>query len=142
LKVKAFCGKHELDGARSLNTAITMAVAGQPYVDPTIQLFLPPRGAATLAQTILSEPESKRAMWRALALGAHSREEIAKLSGNTERYVGSQIPKLFDDLVAFDSGLSQRRRSFQPRQKLSDVVRYASHNREFFLDEAVQALFP
>lgn len=58
--------------------------------------------------------------------------EIAKITGYSSQTVGNLIPEMLKDLLAFDPGI------VEPGKPLGEIVRYASRNWEFFLDEAVR----
>jgi DNA-binding NarL/FixJ family response regulator len=139
--VRSYCSKRAGGGSLTLHQAIVNAVEGRPYADPVLRSFLPPHGAPSLALTLFSEPESKRAVWRALALGAHSRDEVEDLTAIAAKTVGNLTSRMFDDLAALDPGTEHPGR-FRGRSKFNELIRYASGNRAFFLDDAVRAVFP
>lgn len=135
LKIRAYCSKSSGTGkADVLNAAIVAAAAGRPYADPVLSPYLPSSHGHAITKTILRE-EAHRAIWRAVALGAHSREEIADLTGQSRRTVGNLMRDLLDELLTLDPGI-------QAGKPLNEVVRYANRNWEFFLDDAVRARFP
>ncbi|MFD7626485.1 hypothetical protein ACFV7Q_10630 [Streptomyces sp. NPDC059851] len=136
LGVRAYCSKSPGTGRLDvLEAAARQAVAGAPYVDPVLNPYLPSRKARS-ASRILLEDETKRAIWRAVALGARTRQEIGTLAGYAPRTVGRLIPEMYQDLTEFDIGLPESRTPFV------DLVRYAAGNWQFFLDEAVRAAYP
>lgn len=141
--VRSFCSKQAGSGSESLHQAIVGAAEGRPRIDAMLRLFLPPDGAPALAETILSGPASKRAIWRALAYGAHSRDEVHELTGIAKSTIGNLTSiAMFDDLALFDAGIQRPNRfGFQTRAKFNELVRYATSNRAFFLDDAVRASF-
>jgi hypothetical protein len=141
LGVRSYCSKRAGGGGLSLHRAIVNAVEGTPCADPVLRSFLPPDGAPSLARTIFSEPESKRAVWRALAFGAHSRDEVEDLTAIAAKTVGNLTSRMFDDLAVLDPGIEHPGR-FRGRSKFNELIRYASGNRSFFLDDAVRAVFP
>lgn len=133
--VKSFCSK----GARTLDTldtAIAQAAAGNRYVDPILKAYLPSDRPA-LKKTILREPQ-RRAVWRALAFGYHSRPEISNVTHYSTGHIGNLVSKIYaEDLRLLDPGLPEK-----SRLPLNDLVRYAAQNWEFFLDDTVRELYP
>ncbi|MDQ7809485.1 hypothetical protein Q5425_37670 [Amycolatopsis sp. A133] len=135
LGIRAFCSKSSGTGkADVLNAAIAAAAAGRPHVDPVLSAYLPGSHGHPISRTIFRE-EKHRAIWRAVALGAHSREEIAELTGHPRRTIGNLMPELLAELLTLDPGI-------QAGKPLNEVVRYANRNWEFFLDDAVRRRFP
>ncbi len=133
---RVFCSKSSgEEHAGSVAAALQAAHAGRPYVDPVLNAYLPTKTAASIAQTVLRDP-LRRAVWRAVALGAHSRSEISHKTGYSARTVGNEIPEMYADLRALDPGLPAS------RQPLTEVVRYAATNWEFFLDDTVRQAYP
>jgi DNA-binding NarL/FixJ family response regulator len=133
--IGAFCSKSSGTGrADVLNAAIIGAVEGRLYVDPVLSAYLTTGHGRSISQTILREP-SHRAIWRAVALGAHSRGEIAKITGYESRTVGNRMPELLAKLLKLDPGI-------RPGRPLNEIVSYASRNWEFFLDNAVKLRYP
>jgi DNA-binding NarL/FixJ family response regulator len=141
LGVRSFCSKRARGGSRTLHQAIVSAAEGRRSIDPLLQSYMLPDGAPSLARTIFSEPVSKRMIWRALAVGAHSRDEVEDLTGIAARYVGKLTQAMFDDLALLDPG-TQHPGRWRGRSKLNELVRYASTNRAFFLDDAVRTVYP
>lgn len=136
LGIRAYCSKAAGTGkADVLNETLLAAASGQIRVDPVLNSYLPAAGGRKISQTLLRE-ESRRAIWRALSLGAHTRAEIAALTGYSERTIGNLIPRMLEDLVELDPGLRPG------RSPLGEVAAYASRNWEFFLDDAVRARYP
>jgi len=136
LGIRAYCSKSAGTGkADVLNDTLVAAANRQSHVDPVLNAYLPATGHRRIGDTLLRE-ESKRAIWRALSLGAHTRAEISAVTGYSERTIGNLVPRMLDDLVEFDPG-------FRPgRSPLGEVASYASRNWEFFLDDAVRAIYP
>ena len=134
--IRAYCSKSAGTGkADILNATALAAAAGHTKIDPVLNSYLPGPHDPTISATLLRD-ESKRAIWRALALGLHSRTEIAAVTGYSERTIGNSIPRMLDDLTELDPGLRPS------RSPLSELVSYASRNWEFFLDQAVTARYP
>lgn len=133
--VRSFCSK----GARSLDTldtAITQAAAGSRYVDPILKAYLS-SDRPLLKKTILRE-QQRRAVWRSLAFGYHSRPEISRATHYSQGHIGNLVSKIYsEDLTLLDPGLPEKSRS-----PLNDLVRYAAQNWEFLLDDTVRALYP
>lgn len=136
LGVTDYCSKSSGGGGVDvLHEAIQATAAHRQYVDPVLNAYLPERGSVTLAMTLLRD-RAKRSIWRAAALGARTRRMISDVTGYSERHIGNVVPRMADDLAAFDPGLEPA------GAPLSDVVGYASRNWEFFLDHAVRELYP
>jgi DNA-binding NarL/FixJ family response regulator len=136
LAVRVFCSKSSGTGRLdTLMTALKAAADGRGYVDPVLNPYLPAAGQPTVSSTLLRDPP-RRAVWRALAIGGHTRKRISEITGYSERHVGNLIPPMQEDLAALDAGL---RASKAP---MADLVSYASKNWEFFLDDTVRAMYP
>jgi len=133
---RIFCSKSPGTGrVDTLADALKAAAGRSNYFDPVLNPYLPASGAISISHTLLHD-ECRRAVWRAIAIGAHNRAQIARLTGYSERYIGHQIPKMYAELRAFDPGLPES------RQPHIEVVRYAATNWEFFLDDAVRHAYP
>jgi DNA-binding NarL/FixJ family response regulator len=136
LGVRVFCSKSSGTGrVDTLNTAIITAAAGATWTDPVLNSYLPAGHTRQLSQILLGEPSHRR-IWRAISLGAHSRREIAQRTNYSIRTVGNCIPVMHDQLLEFDPGMTGG------GAPLSDVIRFAAVNWEFFLDDAVRARYP
>lgn len=136
LGMRVFCSKSSGGGTSDpLVGALRAAAEGQVFIDPVLNSYLPAENSPTLRGTILRE-SSKRAIWRALALGARTRSEINEITGQAKRTIGNLIPTMLDDLIEFDRGIS---RNSPP---MAELIGYATRNWEFFLDEVVRAQFP
>ena len=132
LRIRAYCSKSSGTGrADVLNTAITAAANGQDYVDSVLSPYLPYRRKQTISSTLFRE-SARRAIWAAVALGAHTRSEISDVTGYSTRTIGGHIPGMVDDLVVLDQGITPGARP------INEIVRYASQNWEFFLDDALK----
>lgn len=133
--VRAYCSKGT-GSVEPLHRAIVAAAAGGRYVDRLLDPYLPAAGAVPLRRTILRD-QSRRAIWRAIALGYHSRRELATITGYSDRHIGNLVPTMVaEDLQLLDPGLRPG------RSPLSELVRFAAHHWEFLLDEAVRELYP
>jgi len=136
LAARVFCSKSSGTGrADTLMEALKAAADGRSYVDPVLNSYLPAEGQPAIRDTILREA-SKRAVWRALAIGARTRGQISEITGYSSRHVGNLIPAMFDDLARLDAGLAPS------EAPMADVISYASRNWEFFLDDTVRAMYP
>lgn len=136
LAIRAYCSKSSGTGkADTLHRAVLAAANDTEYVDPVLASYLPDRRSTSIVDTLLRD-QTSRAIWRAVALGAHSREEIQDLTGYDRRTVGNRMPMLLNDLLSLDAGI------IKPGKPLSEVVRFANRNWEFFLDAAVQSRHP
>lgn len=107
-----------------LHAAITAAAADRQYADVVVDAYLKPDHARAISDTIFKEP-NHRAVWRAVALGASTRNEIADITGYSNKTIGNLIPELLDRLVELDFGL------VRPGRPLHEIVRYASRNGSF-----------
>ncbi|MFE9172708.1 hypothetical protein ACFYNZ_25075 [Streptomyces kebangsaanensis] len=136
LGVRSYCSKSPGTGRLDiLEKTVREAACGRIYVDPVLNPYLPADNARTTSGILMQE-ENKRAIWRAVALGGATREEIGRLAGYAPRTVGRLIPEMYSDLMEFDVGLAESRTPFV------DLVRYVASNWQFFLDEAVRAEYP
>ncbi len=136
LGVRAFCSKRSGSGSlEPLHQAIEAAGVQRRYADSILGVYLPGRGSFALSTTLLRE-QSHRMFWRALALGYHTAEEIADVTPYAKKTVRSAMGKMLDDLRTVDPGVGDTKKP-QP-----ELVRYASSNRYFFLDDAVRKLYP
>lgn len=136
LGIRVFCSKSSGGGTSSiLVDALRTAAEGRTFVDPVLNSYLPAANSPSLRETILRESR-KRAIWRALALGARTRGEISDITGHSNRTIGNLIPAMLDDLIEFDPGIS---RNSAP---MAQLISYASRNWEFFLDEVIRAQLP
>jgi DNA-binding NarL/FixJ family response regulator len=142
LGVRAFCSKSSHGGVRSLDHAISRTLAGQEAIDVTLAAYLPSPKAVPLRRTLFREPAQKRAIWRALAVGARTREEVADLLGISALYIRNLISPMYEDLRSLNTGLRAGVPETESRAKFVELTMFASRNREFFLDEAVCALYP
>jgi DNA-binding NarL/FixJ family response regulator len=133
---RVFCSKiSSAEHAGTVADALRAADRGVPYIDAALNSYLPTPGSPKISMTLLRD-EVRRAIWRAIALGAHTRADIAKATGYRPHYVGNQIPGMYDDLRALDPGLPH---SHQPH---IEIVRYAAQNWHFFLDDAIRRAYP
>jgi DNA-binding NarL/FixJ family response regulator len=136
LAMRNFCSKSPGTGrANTLAHAARMAHAHRPYVDPVLNPYLPPDNTRW-ASHILLHDHCKRAIWRALAIGAATRQEIARITGYATRTIGNRIPEMYQELREFDAGLITK------NTPLIEVALYASNNWQFFLDDAVRVMYP
>jgi CheY-like chemotaxis protein len=137
LAVRVFCSKNPGTGTlQPLHEALLAAVEQRDYVDPVLNSYLPADGAPKLRDTIL-RGETKRAIWRALALNASSRNQIRDLTGYATRTIGNEIPEMLNDLITLDPGMNN-----PDRAPMYQVSSFAQYNWEFFLDNAVRSLYP
>ena len=137
LGVRSFCSKSPTaGGVEDLHHAIESASRGIAFADSIINPYLSPPQQPKLGDKLLGST-SKRRIWRALALGADSRERAGQLTNYAGRSVGNDVGKIYEDLAILDPGYPR-----ENRQPFVSLVRYASSNWEFFLDEAVRQTFP
>jgi hypothetical protein len=136
LGMRVFCSKSPGTGrVDTLEEAARAARRKRQFVDVVLEPYLPVEHSRHISEILLRD-ESRRAIWRAVAAGAHTRSEIGRLAGYSARTVGNRIPDMYEDLLEFDAGLAGS------KTPLIEVVRYAANNWQFFLDEAVRAMFP
>jgi DNA-binding NarL/FixJ family response regulator len=136
LGVRVFCSKSSGTGRiDALMEALRAAASHRSYVDPILNSYLPAPGTPKISETILRD-QTKRAIWRAAALGGHTRERIGEMIGYRPRTVGNLIPQMYSDLTLLDAGLPPS------EAPMVDVVSYASKNWEFFLDDTLRARYP
>jgi len=136
LGIRVFCSKSSGGGTPdTLVNALEAAEEGRTFVDPVLNSYLPAANSPTIRKTILRESR-KRAIWRALALGARTRSEISDITGNSNRTIGNLIPEMLDDLIEFDPGISQN------SAPMAQLISYASRNWEFFLDDVIRTQLP
>ena len=119
----------------TLATAVQAVIAGREHIDPLLRMHLPTRSTPTLRETFFSA-ESRRAMWRAMALGLHDHARIGRAVGITAGRVRRNVEEMRRKLVAFDPGCSDQ------GPPTAELVRYASQNWEFFLDDTVRKVYP
>ncbi len=136
LAMRAYCSKSPGTGrSDSLEYAARMAHRRQAYIDPVLNPYLP-RDRVRRSTDILLQDVSKRAIWRAIAIGADTRSEISMIAGYSARTIGNRIPEMYQDLLEFDAGLASSKSPF------IEVARYADRNWQFFLDDAVRVMYP
>ncbi|MGI5238559.1 hypothetical protein [Dactylosporangium sp. CA-139066] len=132
LRCRGMCPK---DVKGKLATAVQAVVDGREYIDPLLRMHLPPRSAPTLRETFFSS-RSRLSMWRAMAVGLHDHSRIGHAAGVKSGTVRRSVEEMRTKLVEFDPGCS---RDGPPTPEL---VRYASQNWEFFLDDTVREIYP
>jgi DNA-binding NarL/FixJ family response regulator len=136
LKVRVFCSKSSGSGrVDTLQEAITAAAVGRSWVDHVLNCYLPARLARPLAGTLLQK-EAHRSIWRAISAGAHSKSEIVSLTHYAESVVRKCIPRMYDELVELDEGMTKRGVS------ISELAAFGAANWQFFLDDAVRLRYP
>jgi DNA-binding NarL/FixJ family response regulator len=136
LAMRSYCSKSPGTGrSDALERAARLAHKRQQFVDPVLNPYLP-RDKARRSCDILLQDASKRAIWRAIAIGADTRSEISGIAGYSARTVGNRIPEMYQDLLEFDAGLAGTRSPF------IEIARYADRNWPFFLDDAVRVMYP
>lgn len=136
LAMRNYCSKSPGTGhVDTLECTARMAYERRPFIDPVLNPYLP-TDSTRWASRILLRDSCKRAIWRAIAIGAATRPEIARIAGYAPRTIGNRIPEMYQDLLEFDAGL------LSSNTPLLEVVRYADRNREFFLDDAVRVMYP
>ncbi|WP_157368104.1 response regulator [Alloactinosynnema sp. L-07] len=136
IDVRAFCSKSSGTGrADLLNETITAANNVVTKIDPVLNSYLPVAGSTHVSRLLLRD-ERHRAIWRAVALGYHTRDDIASVTGYASRTVGNTLPDMLHNLTIMDAGMRTSRRP------INQLVSYASRNWEFFLDESVRISYP
>jgi DNA-binding NarL/FixJ family response regulator len=136
LAMRNYCSKSPGTGrVDTLEHAAKMAHGNRSFVDPVLNPYLP-TDQTRWASRILLGDQCKRAIWRAIAIGAATRPEIARIARYAPGTIGNRIPDMYHDLLEFDTGL------ISGNTPLLEVVRYASRHWEFFLDDAVRVMYP
>ncbi len=132
LGCRAMCPK---DAVGKLATAVQAAVHGRDSIDPMLRMHLPPKSSPSLRETFFYS-ETRRAVWRAMALGLHDHARISKAVGVAAGTVRRGVEDMRAKLVAFDPGCSLE------GPPTPELVRYASQNWHFFLDDTVREIYP
>ena len=132
LACAVFCAK---DGSDDLAQAVAAAYRGEQYISPTLSFYVPNVHGKPLRETILSQ-SSKLAVWRAIALGTHQHTVLARLTGVSSRTIRTGMGEMRRRLLELDPGLSDE------ESPSTEVLRFASQNWEFFLDQTVRRHFP
>ncbi|KOV90126.1 response regulator [Nocardia sp. NRRL S-836] len=128
LGCRVMCPK---DAVGKLAAAVRAAVEEREHIDPLLRMYFPPPSAPTLAETFFTS-STRLAVWRAIALGVHEHAAIGAVVGVTAGTVRSGMDALRSRLVAFDPGCSP------DGSPSAEVLRYASQNWQFFLDDTVR----
>lgn len=123
------------DAVGKLPLAVRAAVASHQHIDPVLRMHFPPLRSPSLRETFFAS-SSKLAVWRAMALGLHDHTAIARTVGVSAGTVRRGMDDMRTKLVAFDPGCTL---DGPPTPQL---VRYASQNWQFFLDDTVREFFP
>ena len=100
-----------------------------------LRMHLPPKSSPSLRETFFYS-ETRRAVWRAMALGLHDHARISKAVGVAAGTVRRGVEDMRAKLVAFDPGCSLE------GPPTPELVRYASQNWHFFLDDTVREIYP
>lgn len=132
LLARVFCSKEELG---RLEEAVRHALAGEEYVDPRLAYYVPSERGRRLRETILSQPR-RLGIWRTIALGQHRHWIIARTLGMSAKAVRTSMGEMRRRLLELDPGLNAG------NNPSTEVIRYASQNWEFFLDDTVRRMFP
>lgn len=142
LGVRAFCSKRSAAGAQGLHDALNSVAAGNDSIDVIIGAALPSPHSVGLRQTLLSKPTSKRAIWRALAVGSRSREAVKALTGFETSTIGDLVRNMHDDLQALGMRLQTSASTLDERAKFNECLSFAEFYAQFFLDDTVRAMYP
>jgi DNA-binding NarL/FixJ family response regulator len=133
--IRAFCSKESGNDLTPLVTAIRAASDGRAHRDALLDPYLPPAGQRPLRDLLFGKP-LWRGVWRALAVGARSHQEIADMLHYSVKTNRNEVRSMTDALVELNPGMAgQRARS-------DALVGYAEAHWEFFLDDTVMRLFP
>lgn len=136
LRMRVFCSKSPGGaGLSTLLAAIHAAAAGTSFTDPVLAPCLPARTDHSIGDTIMREP-SRRPVWRALAAGMRSVEQISAETRYSKKTIRNMTSAMADDLSALDPGLRKDSRH------LPQLAIYAARHREFFLDQVVGDRWP
>jgi DNA-binding NarL/FixJ family response regulator len=132
LDCRVMCSKHAV---ANLPQAVRAALSGKEYIDPVLRMYFPPPFSKPLRKTILAS-SSKLAVWRAMALGQHQHKAIAKTANVESGTVRKGMDDMRSRLLEFDPGC------VADGSPSAELIRYASQNWEFFLDDTVREMFP
>jgi DNA-binding NarL/FixJ family response regulator len=138
--VRAYCSKggpmNEV-GVADVVEAIKAASRGESWTDRQFSLYLPSPGLQHIGDLLFTTPRRSR-IWRALALGASSHREIARLTGYSQKTSRNEMSTsdMMERLALLDPGIDP---SAPP---LPTLAGYASRNWPFFLDDTVVRLYP
>ncbi|MEU6156570.1 response regulator [Actinosynnema sp. NPDC047251] len=128
LGCRVMCPK---DAVGKLSTAVRAAVRDRELIDPVLGMYFPLPSSPTLGETFFTS-STRLAVWRAMALGVHEHTAIGKIAGVTAGTIRRGMDGLRARLVAFDPGCTL------DGPPTAEVVRYASQNWQFFLDDTVR----
>lgn len=135
LNVRVYCSKGPTPrGLADLKDAVLAAAEGRPYSDPMLDPFLPRENAPMIRDALFGK-ELWRAIWRALALGVHRHDHIAKLIDYRPKSVRNVMSEMAHRLSELDPGIDP---DGDPSTVLST---YAVSNWQFFLDDTVMRVF-
>lgn len=132
LDCRVMCSKHAV---ANLPQALRAALGGKEYIDPMLRMYFPPPFSKPLHKTILASSK-KLAIWRAMALGQHQHKAIAKTANVESSTVRKGMDEMRSRLLQFDPGCVAE------GSPSAELIRYASQNWEFFLDDTVREIFP
>lgn len=132
LGCRVLCSKTAI---AQLAPAVQAAATGSEYVDPVLRMYFPPRFSTSLHETFLSS-STKLAVWRAMALGQLQHKTIARTAGVQPSTVKKGMDDMRARLLGFDPGYPA------DGSPSAELIRYASQNWEFFLDDTVREMFP
>jgi DNA-binding NarL/FixJ family response regulator len=132
LGCRVMCSKQAVG---NLPQAVHAALADKEYIDPVLNMYFPPPFSKPLRKTILAS-SSKLAIWRAMALGLHQHKAIAKTANVDAATVRKGMDDMRSKLLEFDPGCAA------DGSPSAELIRYASQNWEFFLDDTVREMFP
>ncbi|WIV57976.1 response regulator [Amycolatopsis nalaikhensis] len=132
LGCRVLCSKEAI---ADLPHAVASAISGQDYIHPVLEMYLTPGFAKPLRETLLAS-SSRLLVWRAMALGQHQHKMIAKTAGVQPNTIKKRMDEMRKVLLEFDPGC------VADGSPSAELIRYASQNWEFFLDETVRARFP
>ena len=132
LRCRALCSK---ESVTDLHRAVQAAARGVAYIDPLLHLHLSSPLSRPLRETLLGS-STKLNVWRAMALGLHQHKDIAKVVGIESSTVRNGMEDMRNKLLELDPTSSIE------GSPSSELIRYASQNWEFFLDDTVRVMFP
>jgi DNA-binding NarL/FixJ family response regulator len=132
LNCRVMCSKHAV---ANLPHAVRSALDGREYIDPVLDMHLRPAFSKSLRETILTS-RTRLAVWRAMALGQHQHKAIAKLANVEPGTVRKGMDEMRSALLEFDPGC------VADGSPSAELIRYASQNWEFFLDDTVREMYP
>lgn len=77
-----------------------------------------------------------------MAVGARSRDAVSSLTGLEPRTIGGLVAQMHTDLRALGMRLQTSASKLDERAKFNECLSFAEFYAQFFLDDAVRAIYP